>query len=610
MLRFSIVCFFCWMSLLSIAQQSDTSIYTVDKSGDFTHFFSLEWEYPDSLQEILPAKYKKTLVNWEQVLSDLKENQARYKNIILPQKEALASCALMLVLLDNESDSKFYKNKALYLQLVQKRLNPTENQYLKTCLTYLEQQNSPLQILKLWQTYFHYTTDGHQALYAAKKLLTKTQSTTGLPLKKQEDLIATTYYLLGAIYADRGDYTNKKKYYNLCYELRKKRGDDLSYSLNRVLNKTSPGLERRKVLFKDLLNSVQEHGCRNGKKLFQTSIAYLLKNRAYDSALELFEKGTLKYPCLQDLKNLSYGDNCPYLYLGVEALSKGSTFDDAKQDSIAMHWFDKWITTLDRLAPKKAKNAPNYIKLEQQYYLNYTDYACARVIDYLLYYGKHELAKKFFETYQKPLYFTPNIDPNIIYKFNFFYYKFIPHHAISLNDDWVLQNLKEYLDLSYEVIKGEEKAKIEGLNQENERGRECIAWLGKKTANSAAYLQYLEYWMQRTKQLNYLSEEVLAHRYYCAALRQDQQYIKALEYALKFKKLTETKAINSSIQQYASRVRIYFLDNVLNHYEINSKERKKAMLVVKKHAGRKGKKWARKALKQLKQVAPYKPYQY
>jgi hypothetical protein len=604
MLRFSIICFCCWMSLFSIAQQSDSSIYTVDKSRDFTASFSLEWEYPKSLKEILPIRYKNPLVNWQQVLTELKENQARYKTLVLPKKEALASCTLMLILLDKEADSKFYKTKTSYLELLQKRLSTVENAYLETCLKYLAQQNSPQQIIKLWQVYFHYTTDGPQALYTAEKLLAKTEETAVLPIEEQEDLMATVYYLIGAIYADRGAYTNKRKYYNLCYELRKKRGDDLYYSLTRVLNNNSPGLERRKILFKDLLNSIQEHGCRNDKKLFQESIAYLLERRAYDLALELFEKGTLKHPCLQDLGGLSSGNHCPYLYLALEALSNGSTFDDSSQDSIAMNWFEKWLTVLDTLSPKNATNTPDHIKFEQQYYLNHTDRACTRIADFLLYYGKNELAKSFFESHQKPLYLTPNTNPNIIYNFNFFYYKFIPHHTISLHDSLVLLNLKDYLDLSYVVIKGEEKAKIRHLDQDRKRGRECIAWLGQKTAKTANYLQYLEYWMSRAKQLNYLSEEILAHRYYCAALRKDQQYVKALEFALKFKRLSPSK-IKNSTQEYALRVRAYFLDNVLNHYKIDSKERQKAILVLKKKSPRKDKKWSRIALKQLQEQAPY-----
>jgi hypothetical protein len=608
MLRFFIVCFFCWISLFTLAQQSDSSVYTINKSRDFTKMFSLEWTYGSPLKEMLPTKEKNTVVNWQQVLIDLKDDSARYKTIFLPKKEVLASCALTLVLLNKEADSKFYKAKALYLQLLQERLNRTENQYLETCLAYLEQQNNPQELIKLWQIYFHYTTDGHQALYAAEKLLVKTQIATELALETQEDLVATIYYLIGAIYADRGNYTYKKKYYNLCYELRKKRGDDLCYSMNRVLKNTSPGLERRKALSKDLLNSIQAHGCRNDKKIFQESIAYLLKNRAYDSALELFEKGTLKYSCFQDLEALSYGNHCPYLYLGVEALSKGSNFDDSSQDKIAMHWFKKWVTIVDSLSPKNTTNTPDHIKLEQQYYLNYTDRTCTRIVEYLLYYSKNELAKEFFETYQRPIYLTPNTNPNIIYNFNSFYYKFIPHHTIVLKDDLVLLNLKEYLDLSYDVIKGEEKARVGGSDQETKRGRECIAWLGQKTANSTSYLQYLEYWMFRAKQLKYLSEEILAHRYYCAALRKDQQYLKALEYALKFKQLTHSKATNST-QEYALRVRAYFLDNVLNYYEIDSKERKQAILIIKKHSHRKDKKWARIAFKQLKKQAPYKPYQ-
>lgn len=603
MLRFSIICFFCWMSLFSIAQQNDSSIYTVDKSRDFTASFSLEWEYPSPLKEILPTRNKNSVVNWHKVLTDLEENEARYKTIVLPQKEALASCALMLVLLDKEAYSQFYKTKTTYLQLLQERLSAVENDYLETCLKYLEQQNSPQQIIKLWQVYFHYTTNGHQALYAAENLLAATEKITTLPIEEQEDLIATVYYLIGAVYADRGEYTNKKKYYNLCYELRKKRGDDLYYSLTRVLNNNSPGLEQRKVLFKDLLNSIQEHGCRNDKKLFQESINYLLENKEYDLALELFEKGILKHSCLQDLEKLSHGNYCPYLYLAVEALSKGSTFDDSSQDSVAMNWFKKWLTVLDTLAPNNIVNTPDHLKFEEQYYLNYTDRACTRIVDFLLYYGKNELAKKFFETHQKPIYFTPNTNPNIIYNFNCFYYKFIPHHSIALNDSLVLLNLKDYLDLSYDVIKGEEQAKI-GHSGQIKRGRECIAWLGQKTATTASYLQYLEYWLFRAKQLNYSSEEILAHQYYCAALRKDQQYVKALEFSLKLKRLPRSKTKNSS-QEYALRVRAYFLDNVLNHYKIDSKERQKAMLIIKKKSPRKDKKWSRIALKKLQKQAPY-----
>jgi hypothetical protein len=592
------------MSLFSMAQQSDSSIYTVDKSRDFTAFFSLEWEYPSPLEKMLPTRYKNPVVNWQQILTDLKENQARYKTIILPQKEALASCALMLILLDKETDSEFYKTKTTYIPLLQERLSAVENDYLETCLKYLEQQNSPQQIIKLWQVYFHYTTDGNQALYAAKKLLTTTEKTSTLPIEEQEDLIATIYYLIGAVYADRGEYTNKKKYYKLCYELRKKRGDDLYYSLTRVLNNNSPSLARRKVLFKDLLSSIQKHGCRNDKKLFQESIAYLLKNRQYGLALELFEEGTLKHSCLQDIEDLSYGNHCPYLYLAVETLSKSSTFDDSSQDSVAMILFEKWLTVLDTLSPKNTANTPDHFQFEQQYYLNYTDRACTRIVDFLLYYGKNELAKEFFETHQKPIYFTPNTNPLIIYNFNSFYYKFIPHHSIALNDSLVLLNLKEYLDLSYDVIKGEEKAKIRHLKQDIKRGRECIAWLGQKTADTASYLQYLEYWMLRSKQLNYVSEEILAHRYYCAALRKDQQYVKALEFALKLKQLTSSKTQNSS-QEYALKLRAYFLDNVLNHYEIDSKERQTAMSFIKKKSPRKDRKWSRITLKKLQKQAPY-----
>ncbi|MBL4648326.1 MAG: hypothetical protein JKY03_01245 [Aureispira sp.] len=603
MLRFLMVCFLGWISFFSMAQQNDPSVYTVDKSRDFTASFSLEWEYPSPLKEILPIRNKNSVVNWHKVLTDLEENQAQYKTLVLPQKEALASCALMLVLLDKEAYSEFYKTKTTYLQLLQERLSAVENDYLETCLKYLEQQNSPQQIIKLWQVYFHYTTNGHQALYAAENLLAAAEKITTLPIEEQEDLIATVYYLVGAVYADRGEYMKKKKYYNLCYELRKKRGDDLYYSLTRVLNNNSPDLEQRKVLFKDLLNSIQEHGCRNDKKLFQESINYLLENKEYDLALELFEKGTLKYSCLQDLEKLSHGNHCPYLYLAVETLSKGSTFDDSSQDSIAMNWFKKWLTVLDTLAPENAANTPDYIKFEEQYYLNYTDRACTRIVDFLLYYGKNELAKEFFETHQKPIYFTPNTNPNIIYNFNCFYYKFIPHHSIALNDSLVLLNLKDYLDLSYDVIKGEEQAKTGPLGQVK-RGRESIAWLGQKTATTASYLQYLEYWLSRAKQLNYSSEEILAHQYYCAALRKDQQYVKALEFSLKFKRLTRSKTKNTS-QEYALRVRAYFLDNVLNHYEIDSKERQKAMLIIKKRAPRKDKKWSRIALKKLQRQAPY-----
>ncbi|MFT5646286.1 MAG: hypothetical protein ACI976_000967, partial [Aureispira sp.] len=49
----------------------------------------------------------------------------------------------------------------------------------------------------------------------------------------------------------------------------------------------------------------------------------------------------------------------------------------------------------------------------------------------------------------------------------------------------------------------------------------------------------------------------------------------------------------------------YFLDNVLNHYKIDSKERQKAILVLKKKSPRKDKKWSRIALKQLQEQAPY-----
>lgn len=603
-----LVFLFGWMSLSSIAQQNDTSIYTIHKSRDFTKNFSLEWEYSSALKEMLPTKYDKNIVNWQQVLPRLEENPTRYKSFALPQKEVLSSCALMLVLLDKEEDSKFYQTKNKHLQLLQERLNSDEKEYLKSCLSYLEQQNSPLEIIKLWQVFFHYTTDGNEALYAAEKLLSKIQNTPELGIDTQEDLVATTYYLIGAIYADRGDYTYKKKYYNLCYELRKKRGDDLCYSLNRVLKNTSPGFERRKALSKDLMNSIQEHGCRNDKKVFQESMAYLLSNKAYDSALELFEQVNLKNSCFQDLEELSYGTYCPYLYLGMEALSKGNTFDDPAQDRIAMHWFKKWIHVLDSLSLENAANTADHIKLEEQYYLNYTDHACTRIIDYMLYYGKYELAKDFFEAHQKPLYLTPNTNPNIIYNFNSFYYKFIPHHAVVLKDDLVLLNLKEYLNLSYEVIKGEEKARIEPTDQATKRGRECIAWLGQKTTNTASYLQYLEYWMSRAKDLNYISEEILAHRYYCAALRKDQQYLKALEFALKFNKLAQ-KGGKASTKEYALRVRSYFLDNVVNHYEINSKERKQAIILVKNNSYKKNKKWSRIALKQLKKQAPYKPYQ-
>jgi hypothetical protein len=586
------------------AQQSDSSIYTIEKSRNFTAFFSLQWEYPTPLKEMLPTKSKKVVIDWQKSLIELKENQARYKTLILPQKEVLASCALMLVLLDKEADSKFYQTKAAFLKLLQERLNILENQYLEQCLKYLEQQKSSPQIITLWQTYFHYTTDGNEALYAAEKLLLATQKPSDLSLNKQEDLIATIYYIIGGIYADRGNWTNKKKYYTLCYELRKKRGDDLSYSMNRLLKNTGAGLEQQKTLFKDLLNSIQEHSCRNDKNIFKELMDYLLKNRQYDLALEGFEQGTLKYSCLQDLEELSYGNHCPYLYLAVEALSNGSTFDDATQDSIAMHWFEKWLTVLDTLTTKNPGLTEDYLKLEQQAYLNYTDHTCTRIVDYLLYYGKYELAKTFFKTHQKPIYFTPNTNPNILYNFNSFYYKFIPHHAVILNDSLVLANLKDYLDLSYNVIKGEEKAKIEGLGHDTKRGRECIAWLGLKTADTTTYLQYLEYWMLRAKQLNYLSEEILAHRYYCAALRKDQQYVKALEFALKFKKLTYSKP-NTSTQEYALRVRAYFLDNVLNNYEINTIERKKAILVVKKQSHRKDRKWRRIALKKLQKQAPY-----
>lgn len=604
MLRFSIVCFFCWMSLFSIAQQPDFSIYTVDKSSDFTASFSLKWEYPSSLEEILPTKYKNTVINWQQVLTNLKDGQARYKTIVLPQKKVLASCALMLVLLDKEADSEFYKTKTTYLQLLQKRLSAVENDYLKTCLNYLEQQTSPQEIIKLWQVYFHYTTDGHQALYAAKKLLAKIEKTTVLPIEEQEDLMATVYYLIGAVYADRGAYTNKKKYYNLCYQLRKKRGDDLYSSLTRVLNSNSPGLEQRKILFKDLLISIQEHGCRNDKKLFQESIVYLLERKEYDLALELFEKGTLKYPCLQDLEALSFGNLCPYLYLAVEALSKSSTFDDSSQDSIAMNWFEKWLTVLDTLVPKNTTNTPDHIKFEQQYYLNQTDLVCTRIVDFLLYYSKVKLAKAFFETHQKPLYFTSNTNPNIIYNFNSFYYKLISHHSITINDSLILLNLKDYLDLSYDVIQEGEEAKSEYLGQENKRNRESIVSLGQKTAETASYLQYLEYWISRSKELNYTSEEILAHQHYCTALRKDQQYVKALEFALKLKRLSPSKNI-SATQEYSIKLRAEFLDNVLNNYVINSEERQKAMLIIKEKSPRKNRKWSRIALKKLRKQAPH-----
>lgn len=597
-----VLCFFCWMSLLSMAQQSDSSVYTIDKSDDFTNFFSLQWEYPKQLRAILPTSSTKIVIDWQRNLLTLKEHQTRYKTIILPQKEVLASCALMLVLFDKESDSEFYQTKTVYIQLLQERLNKIENQYLEQCLNYLEQQNSPSQIITLWQTYFHYTTDGHEALATAQKLLVATQNASFLLKEKQEDLIATLYYLIGAIYADRGDWTKKKKYYTLCYELRKRRGDDLHYSMNRLLNNTGASLEQRKILFQDLLSSIQQYGCREDKKLFKESIAYLLKHREYDLALELFEKGTLKHSCLLDLKDLSDGKHCPYLFLAVEALSKGSALDEPSQDTIAMYWFEKWINVLDTFESKTSPYTADPIKLEQQYYLNYTDHTCTRIVNYLLYYGNYELAKDFFVAHQKSIYLTPNTNPNIIYNFNFFYYKFIPHHAVVLNDSLVFLNLKEYLDLSYTVIKGEEKANIEGLEHNTKRGRECIAWLGEKTATTTIYLQYLEYWILRAKELKYKSEEMLAHRYYCAALRKSKQYVKALEFALKFKHLTTS---NTSTQEYALRVRAYFLDNVLNHYEINSEERQKAMLIVKKQSFGKDKKWARIALKQLKKQAPY-----
>ena len=605
MLRFSLLCFFCWMSSFSIAQQSDASIYRVDKSRDFTAYFSLKWEYPSALEEMLPTRNKDSVINWQPILIKIKENKARYKSLALPQKESLASCALMLILLDREADSEFYQQKSIYVQLLLDRLKPSEKEYFKACLHYLEQENSPQQIIRLWQIYFHYTTNGHQALYVAEKLLAATQKSPKLPSERQEDLMATVYYLIGAIYADRGEHTNRARYYRLCYELRKKRGDDLLYSMSRLLNNTSQGIEQRKVLFKDLLSSIQEHGCRSNKKLFQESIAYLLERREYDLALELFEQGTLQFPGLQDIEDLSYGTHCPYFYLGIEALSQGSTFDDVGQDSIAIHWFGKWLAVLDSLSPEKTANTPDQLHLEQQYYLNYTDHTCTRIITYLLYYGKNELAKAFFETHQKPIYLTSNTNPNLIYNFNSFYYKLIPHHSVVLNDSLVLQNLKDYLDLSYVVVKGEEKAKIEGLDPNTKRGRECIAWLGENTANTATYLRYLEYWMLRAKQFNYRSEEMLAHRYYCAALRKNQQYVKALEFALKFKHLTNYKPQTIvSTHEYALRVRKYFLDNVLNHYEINSKERRAAMLLIKKKPFRKDKKWTRIALKKLQTQAP------
>jgi hypothetical protein len=596
------------MPLFINAQQSNSSIYTIEKSRDFTSFFaSLQWEYPNSLKEILPTQPPKLVINWQNHLIKLKDNQARYKSIVLPEKEVLASCALMLVLFDKESDSEFYQKKTTYIQLLQERLNSAENQYLKQCLNYLEEQRNTLQMITLWQTYFHYTTNGHQALYVAEKLLANTEKATDLAVEVQEDLIATIYYLIGAIYADRGEWTNKRKYYTLCYELRKKRGDDLCYSMNRVLKNTSPGLEQRKVLFKDLLNSIEQYGSRKDKKIFEESMDYLFQQKEYQSTLEFFEKGTLRHPAFLDLEDLSYGIRCPYFYLGLEALSNGSTFDDPTQDSVAMHWFYKWLNVLDTLAPQNTALTSDHIKLEGQYYLNYTDHACTRIVDYLLYYGNSELAKDFFDTHQKDLYFTPNTNPNLIYNFNFFYYKFIQHHTVALNDSLVFHHLKDYLDLSYDVIKGEEKAKIESANGEIERGRECIAWLGQNTATTASYLQYLEYWMLRAKQLNYRSEEILAHRYYCAELRKDQQYVKALEFALKLKHLTKSKT-NSSIEEYAWSVREYFVENVINHHEINSKERQEAILVIKKRPYRKDRKWYRRALKQLQKQAPFRGY--
>ena len=607
MLRLSIVCLFCCLSIFVKAQQSDSSVYTINNSLNFTQKFQLQWEYPDSLQHILPTDAERFVVDWESNLIILEKNQTQYKSILLPQKEALASAALMLVLFDKESDSEFYQKKIFYTQLLQNRLNSNEKQYLEQCLNYLEQQKSPAQVISLWQTYFHYTTNVYRALYPAEKLLANVQKATHLSVEVQEDLMATTYYLLSAIYTDQRDWSNKRKYHRLCYELRKKRGDDLCYSMNRILKNISPGLEERKSLYRDLLNSIKEYGCRNDKKLFKEAIAYLLQYKEYHFALELFEQGTLKHAVLQDLEELSYGTSCPYFYLGIEALSNGSTFDDPTQDSVAMMWFNQWLTVLDSLSAKNPTIAVKNIKLDDQYYFNYTDHACTRIIDYLLYYGNYELAKTFFETHQKPLYFTPNTNPKLIYNFNFFYYKFIKHHAVILDDNLVLLHLKNYLDLSYEVIKGEEKATIEGLEYEAKRGRECIAWLGQRTANTATYLQYLEYWLLRTKQLNYRSEEILAHRYYCAALRKDQQYVKALEFALKLKHLAHPKT-STSIQEYTWSVREYFLDNVLNNYEINSQERQEAMQVIKKRPYKKDRKWYRNALKQLQKQVPYRRF--
>lgn len=600
MLRLSLLCFFCCLSILSTAQKNDSSFYINNQSPNFNIPFSLQWKYPDQLKQMLPTNFRKVIINWQEFLRILEGRQTEYKTIILPQKEVLASCALMLVLLDKEPDSKFYQTKTTYLQLLRKRLNTDENKYLEDCLNYLEQQQTSQKgIISLWQTYFHYAFDTNEALYAAQKLLTATQKTSDLSVEEQEDLIATTYYLIGFIYKAKGYSTEEKKYYTLCYELRKKRGDDLYDSMYRILSQTNPSLEIRRALYKDLLNSIKEYGCREDTPLFDESMSYLLKNKIYDLAVELFEEGTLKHDCLQNIKDLSYRNSCPYLYLAVEALSKGSEFDDPSQDSIAIIWFKKWVTVLDTII---SKNAALTSKSNQKNHFIYKDHTYTRIIDYLLYYGHQYLAKDFFEAYQKPLYLNEDTNPLIIYNLNFFYYKFIPHHTVVLNDSLVLQSLKDYLDFSYGVIKEEEKVSIENLERNSQRGRESIAYLGQTTTDSITYLQYLEYWLFKTKELNYQSEEILAHRYYCAALRKNKQYIKAFEYALKLNKLSHSNA-SMSIQEYTLKIREYALDNVLNNYEIDSKKRQEAMLIVKELSKKKDRKWRRSALKQLQKQA-------
>lgn len=607
MVRLFILCLFCWITSFLTAQESSSSIYTVHNSSDYTNHFSLQWKYPSPLKEMLPTKSKYPIINWHKTLTELDKNKELYKTILLPQKEVLASCALTLVLFEHEKDSKLYKKKALYLQLLENRLSFDEKRYLKSCLTYFElQYKDPKEVLVLWQTYFHYTSYVNDALFTAEKLLALTKKATHLSKHLQEDLLATIYYILGDIHADKGSWSGKKKYYTLCYELRKKRGDDLCYSMQRILNHTSPGLAQRKILFEDLLLSIKKYGPRKDKELFNESLDYLLRNREYELALKLFEEGALQFNALVDLGELSYGHRCPYLYLAIEALSKGTFLDDSTKDSLAMRWFVKWLNVVDSLSVQPIHSTTKLIELEQQQYLNYVDHTCSEITKHLLYYGNYELALQFFQQHQRSTYSKKNTAPELLYNFNFFHYKFITHHSIHTNDSLVLIYLKDYLDLSYELVEGEKKANIEGLKYPQERGRECIAWLGVKTAETSVYLQYLNYWISRAKQFHYLSEEILAHRYYCAALRIDEQYIEAFKFALKLTLLTY-KSKDKATKDYALRVREYFLENVLNHYPISSKERQKAIFVLKKHRHKKDRKWFRKALKQLLKQKPYIP---